>query len=251
MIKPVMLVIRYFGPTSVSCSRNQRTSLIRGKIRLRRKSGEFSVAMPMVPSGYACGRKSSTVHNDGDRERSGARVQNRATVLESNSNMRVAKPTLVIRGDALALVIDGPVEGIIAHHEKHLTVGKQGRIKGQVHASSVTVVGQVIGDVRSDGVVSLANGAYVEGNIFGARVLIQDGARFNGQVGGEIHSDGTVSLAKGADVEGNICSARVVIEDGAKFKGNIDTGEPPSMTVSTETAQGESVRSGKTATVAA
>lgn len=241
MIKPVMLVIRYFGPTSVSCSRNQRTSLIRGKIRLRRKSGEFSVAMPMAPSGYACGRKSSTVHNDGDRERSGARVQNRATVLESNSNMRVAKPTLVIKGDAMALVIDGPVEGIIAHHETHLTVGKQGRIKGQVHASSVTVIGQVIGDVRSDGVVSLANGAYVEGNIFGTRVVIEDGARFNGQFDGVIRSDGIVSLARGADVEGRICCARVFIEDGARFNGNIDTREPLNTVVPNEAAQGESV----------
>lgn len=145
--------------------------------------------------------------------------------------MRVAKPTLAIKGDALALVIVGPVEGIIAHHEKHLTVGKQGRVRGQIHASSVTVVGHVIGDVRSDGVVSLANGAYVEGNIFGARVLIEDGARFKGQVDGEIRSDGMVSLAKGADVEGRICCARVVIQDGARFKGNIDTGEPPNITV--------------------
>ena len=39
-----------------------------------------------------------------------------------------------------------------------------------------------------------------------------------------------VSLAKGAYVEGNIFCARVLIEDGARFKGKIDTGEPPKVT---------------------
>ena len=165
--------------------------------------------------------------------------------------MAVAKPTLAIKGNSLALVIDGHVEGIFAHHKKHLTVGKQGRVKGQVHASSVTVLGQVIGEIRSDGIVSLAKGADVEGNIFGARVLIDDGARFMGQVNGEIRSDGIVSLAKGAYVEGNIFCARVLIEDGARFKGKIDMGEPPNITVSNDPVQGKSVRSGKTPTVAA
>ncbi len=96
--------------------------------------------------------------------------------------MAVIKPTLAIKGNLSALVIDGHIEGIIAHHKKHLTVGKQGRVKGQVHASSVTVLGQVIGEIRSDGIVSLAKGADVEGNIFCARALIEDGASFRGKI---------------------------------------------------------------------
>jgi cytoskeletal protein CcmA (bactofilin family) len=163
----------------------------------------------------------------------------------------VAKPTLAIKGNSLALVIDGHIEGIIAHHKKHLTVGKQGRVKGQVHASSVTVLGQVIGEIRSDGIVSLAKGADVEGNIFCARVLIEDGARFIGQVNGEIRSDGIVSLAKGAYVEGNIFCARVLIEDGARFKGRIDTGGPPKVTaVAKEPVQAEPVSTKTPPTVA-
>ena len=165
--------------------------------------------------------------------------------------MAVAKPTLAITGNSLGLVIDGHVEGIIAQHKKRLTVGKQGRVKGQVHASSVTVLGQVNGEIRSDGIVTLARGADVEGNIFCARVFIEDGARFKGQVNGEIRSDGIVTLARGADVEGNIFCARVLIEDGARFKGKIDTGEAPDITVSNDPPQRKSDRSGKTGTVAA
>lgn len=165
--------------------------------------------------------------------------------------MRVAKPTLAIKGDASALVIDGPVEGIVAHHGRRLTVGKRGRVTGQVQASAVTVVGQVIGDVRSDGVVSLVSGSYVEGNIVGTHVRIKKGARFNGQLDGEICSNGIVSVARGADVEGRIRCAHVVIEDGASFKGQIDTGQPPDKISSVEPAPGDSERSGESATVAA
>ena len=96
--------------------------------------------------------------------------------------MASAKSTLAIRGNSSVLVINGHVEGIAAHHTKHLTVGKQGRVMGQVNASTVTVLGQVIGEIRSDGYVLLAKGADVEGTIFCARVLVEDGARFNGKI---------------------------------------------------------------------
>jgi cytoskeletal protein CcmA (bactofilin family) len=94
----------------------------------------------------------------------------------------------------------------------HLTVGKRGRVNGQVHASYITVLGQVFGEIRSDGIVSLAKGANVEGGIFCARVLI---------------------------------------EDGARFKGQIQMGESPDITVSNDPARGKSVRSGKTSIIAA
>jgi cytoskeletal protein CcmA (bactofilin family) len=94
----------------------------------------------------------------------------------------VARRTLAIKGNSSALVIDAHVEGIAAHHTKHLTVGKHGRVKGQVSASSVTVLGQFVGEIRSDGFVSLAKGANVEGNIICARVLIEEGARFLGKI---------------------------------------------------------------------
>ena len=60
--------------------------------------------------------------------------------------MALGKPTLAIRGDSLELIVDGQLEGIIAHHDKHLTVGKHGRVHGQVEANTVTVLGQVFGE---------------------------------------------------------------------------------------------------------
>ena len=116
-------------------------------------------------------------------------------MFKKADNVYVIGPTLVFKGELSAdedLIIEGQIEGTIAHHKKNLTVGKQGRVKADIHASSVIVLGQLIGD---------------------------------------IHSEGMVSLAKGADVRGNISCARIVMEDGARFKGKIDMGESPKVAV--------------------
>jgi hypothetical protein len=61
-----------------------------------------------------------------------------------SKNVSVIGPTLVFKGELSAdedLVIEGDIEGTIAHHKKHLTIGKQGRVKADIHASSVIVKG--------------------------------------------------------------------------------------------------------------
>ena len=107
------------------------------------------------------------------------------TAYFSSKNVSVIGPTLVIKGELSAdedLVIDGTIEGTIAHHKKNLTVGKQGRVTADIHASSVLVEGELNGDIHSDGLVSLARGAAVNGNITCARLVMEDGARFNGKI---------------------------------------------------------------------
>jgi len=131
-----------------------------------------------------------------------------------SKDVSVIGPTLVFKGELSAdedLIIEGQIEGTIAHHKKNLTVGKQGRVKADIHASSVIIEGQLVGD---------------------------------------IHSDGMVSLVKGADVKGNIFCARLVMEDGARFIGNIDMGEPPKVTVPKVPEQAEPARTEKPRTVA-
>jgi len=108
----------------------------------------------------------------------------------STSIASVIGPTMEFKGELSAdedLIIEGLVQGTIKHHNKSLTVGKKGRVKADIHAKSVLVLGQLVGD---------------------------------------IHSEGTVTLSKGADVVGNIVCARIAMADGARFKGTIDMEEP-------------------------
>lgn len=100
-------------------------------------------------------------------------------------NVSVIGPTLVFKGELSAdedLIIEGHIEGKIAHHKKNLTIGKKGKVKADIHASSVIVEGQLIGDIHSDGIVSLASGADVKGDIYCGRIIMEDGARFKGKI---------------------------------------------------------------------
>lgn len=102
-----------------------------------------------------------------------------------SKNVSVIGPTLVFKGELSAdedLVIEGTIEGTIAHHKKNLTIGAKGRVSADIHASSVIVEGQLDGDIHSDGLVSLAKGSIVNGDIDCARLVLQDGACFNGKV---------------------------------------------------------------------
>lgn len=106
-------------------------------------------------------------------------------------NVSVIGPTLVFKGELSAdedLIIEGTIEGTIAHHKKNLTIGAKGRVSADIHASSVLVEGQLDGDIHSDGLVSLAKGSTVTGNVYCARLVLQDGARFNGKVAMEKQS---------------------------------------------------------------
>ena len=97
----------------------------------------------------------------------------------------VIGPTLRFKGELSAnedLIIEGEIEGTIAHQEKNLTVGKDGRVKADINAKTVEVYGQVEGDIRGDDIVKLAKSADVKGNVFCSRIVMEDGARFSGNI---------------------------------------------------------------------
>lgn len=100
-------------------------------------------------------------------------------------NVSVFGSTLVFRGELSAdeeILIQGTVEGRIAHHKKNVTIGKHGRVNALIHANSVTIQGRVDGDIHGDEFVFMTEGSEVNGNIFCPRVRMEDGARFNGTI---------------------------------------------------------------------
>lgn len=100
-------------------------------------------------------------------------------------NVIIIGSTLVIKGELSAeedLIIEGRIEGTIAHHNKHVTVGETGRVRGDIHAGSVIVLGRLVGDVYCDGRVSLAKSASVSGNVSCASLVVEDGANITGNI---------------------------------------------------------------------
>jgi cytoskeletal protein CcmA (bactofilin family) len=63
-----------------------------------------------------------------------------------------------------------------------LTIGPNGRIKAQVFAKSVVILGEVTGNVTASEKVDLRDNGSVDGDIAAPRVAIAEGAHFRGSI---------------------------------------------------------------------
>jgi cytoskeletal protein CcmA (bactofilin family) len=93
--------------------------------------------------------------------------------------------SVVIKGELNGsedLTIEGHVEGTIQLREHVLTIGPNGRIKAQVFAKSVIVLGEVTGNVTASDKVDIRDNGSVDGDIISPRVAIAEGAHFRGSV---------------------------------------------------------------------
>jgi cytoskeletal protein CcmA (bactofilin family) len=93
--------------------------------------------------------------------------------------------SVVIKGELNGsedLTIEGQVEGTIQLREHVLTIGPNGRIKAQVFAKSVIVLGQMSGNVTATEKVDIRENGSVDGDIVSPRVAIAEGAHFRGSV---------------------------------------------------------------------
>jgi cytoskeletal protein CcmA (bactofilin family) len=93
--------------------------------------------------------------------------------------------SVVIKGELNGsedLTIEGHVEGKIELREHVLTIGPNGKIKAELYAKAVVVLGEVIGNVSASEKVDIRENGSVEGDIIAPRVAIAEGAHFRGSV---------------------------------------------------------------------
>ena len=93
--------------------------------------------------------------------------------------------SVVIKGELMGsedLTIEGHVEGTIQLRDHVLTIGPNGRIKAQVFAKSVIVLGEVHGNVSATDKVDIRENGSVDGDLIAPRVAIAEGAHFRGSV---------------------------------------------------------------------
>lgn len=93
--------------------------------------------------------------------------------------------SVVIKGELSGsedLTIEGNVEGRIELRDNVLTIGPNGRIRAEVFAKSVIVLGEVVGNVTASEKVDIRDNGSVDGDITSPRVAIAEGAHFRGSV---------------------------------------------------------------------
>ena len=98
--------------------------------------------------------------------------------------MNIGK-SVIIKGELSGsedLTIEGHVEGKIDLKDNVLTIGPNGKIKAEVFAKSVVVLGEVTGNVTASEKVDIRDNGSVDGDIASPRVAIAEGAHFRGSV---------------------------------------------------------------------
>jgi cytoskeletal protein CcmA (bactofilin family) len=80
------------------------------------------------------------------------------------------------------LIIDGQIDGTVELLEHKLTIGKNGKVKANIKAREVTVMGAVQGNIDAADKIDLRRDAHLVGDIRAARIAIEDGAMFKGSI---------------------------------------------------------------------
>ena len=93
--------------------------------------------------------------------------------------------SVIIKGELTGsedLTIEGHVEGKIELRQNVLTIGANARIKAQVFAKAVIILGEVTGNVSASEKVDIRDNGSVDGDIAAPRVAIAEGAHFRGSI---------------------------------------------------------------------
>jgi cytoskeletal protein CcmA (bactofilin family) len=136
-----------------------------------------AVRQPAVPNNEAAAATAQAASPQVARP-DGIKSQNERGVVNIGKSV-------VIKGELNGsedLTIEGHVEGKIELREHVLTIGPNGKIKAELFAKAVVVLGEVKGNITATEKVDIRENGAVDGDITAPRVAIAEGAHFRGSV---------------------------------------------------------------------
>ena len=108
--------------------------------------------------------------------------------------------SVIIKGELSGsedLTIEGQVEGKIELNNNILTIGTNAKIKAQVFAKTVVVLGEVTGNITASEKVDIRDNGSVDGDITSPKVAIAEGAHFRGAI--DMNRGATTTTPKAAE----------------------------------------------------
>ena len=116
--------------------------------------------------------------------------------IKENAGDKILDVTASMRGtlcfgDPVNLRINGKFEGTL-DTKGMLMVGEKADIKADIKGESISIAGQVVGNIKAETVLKLEGNARLNGDIETPRISIAEGAILNGQVTmtqGEVSTD--------------------------------------------------------------
>ena len=111
-----------------------------------------------------------------------ARVPSTTASLQHQT---VLGQTAVLRGEISAnedLLIEGQFEGTISLEEHCLTVGADGKVKAEIRARQVVILGTVSGNITVREKIEIRRSGHMVGDLMAGAVAIEEGAFFKGSI---------------------------------------------------------------------
>ncbi len=107
-----------------------------------------------------------------------------AATMSAPKQSAVIGPSMSIKGEIRAreeLLVDGEVEGLL-ESQSLLTVGPNGKVRGNIKARQVAIFGSVRGNVEVTEKIAIREQGSLIGDIKGAGISIDDGSYFKGSI---------------------------------------------------------------------
>ena len=105
--------------------------------------------------------------------------------MKSAEDSTLIGKSVSIRGELSGsedLFLDGKFEGTVTLQDSRLTIGPNASIKADLHVRDLIVFGVLEGNVHAAGRIELRQSAVVNGDIFAARLSIEESASVHGRV---------------------------------------------------------------------
>lgn len=110
--------------------------------------------------------------------------------------MSVIEHGLTVIGDIIGeddLTIKGVVKGTVFLQKGSMALEPEGYVEGEILAENVSIAGELIGKATALKNLRITATASIQGNIQGAKIMIDDGAKFSGKI--DIREPEPVELA--------------------------------------------------------
>jgi len=136
-----------------------------------------------VPSGeLAAPAYSETLKVETSMSESNRRDSN---VTSSGPMQAIIGRSIVLKGELSAnedLLIEGQFEGTVNLQDHCLTIGSNGKVKAEIQARQVVVLGSVTGNINAREKIEVRRSGNVTGDLTSASIAIEEGAYFKGSI---------------------------------------------------------------------
>jgi cytoskeletal protein CcmA (bactofilin family) len=93
--------------------------------------------------------------------------------------------SIILKGEMSAnedLLIEGQFEGTVNLQDHCLTIGSNGKVKAEIQARQVIILGSVNGNVNAREKIEVRRSGNVTGDLTSASIAIEEGAYFKGSI---------------------------------------------------------------------